>query len=552
MVLTGHAAGDKLPHMTATLRGTRAGAALLRRGRAGRWGAALCAAALVAAPTTLALSGPASAAPTGGYRLAYTPPKIKHVWNIILENKSYEASFTGLNQNSYLWKTLPSYGLLQRQYYGTSHFSQGNYLSMVSGQGTSPGPQGDCPIYNEAGPLERVADGQYKILDNVAKADGTFHDGSKQPGCVLGSRVSTLFNQFDAAGVSYKGYMQDMGNDPAREPATCGNPAPTTGPAVTTATGSEGPYAAPYSLDAPGPTPDDAYVAKHNPFPWFHSLLDNGDCRRHVVPLVQNLAADLRTETSTPQFSFIVPNNCSDAHDATCKGDNLSGGTSALTGEKKEPANTQGGLYAADLFLEQVIPAIMASPAYQDGGMIIVNFDEGFPPYTSYGNSIADKHYAGDAGLGIDSVTGKSVESEANTAQSVVACCNELTGPNTTQPGFQAFNQDTTPGGGITGAVLISPYITPGSVTDQPYNHYSWLRSMEDLFRITHGGADQHGHLGYAAADGLRPFGADVYNNIHGQVVAPQAPGLGGVYAAVATQTQDQSPVSHDPIDPTQ
>lgn len=49
-------------------------------------------------------------------RLEYTPPKIKHVWNIILENKSYEASFTGLNNNSYLWKTLPTYRELQRQY----------------------------------------------------------------------------------------------------------------------------------------------------------------------------------------------------------------------------------------------------------------------------------------------------------------------------------------------------------------------------------------------------------------------------------------------------
>ena len=36
---------------------------------------------------------------------SYHPPKIKHVWTIVLENKSYEAAFTGLNQNSYLWKT---------------------------------------------------------------------------------------------------------------------------------------------------------------------------------------------------------------------------------------------------------------------------------------------------------------------------------------------------------------------------------------------------------------------------------------------------------------
>src|ERR1700759_5842830 len=61
--------------------------------------------------------------------------QIKHVWLIILENKSYDAPFTGLNQNSYLWKTLPSQGVELTNYYGTGHFSMDNYISMVSGQG---------------------------------------------------------------------------------------------------------------------------------------------------------------------------------------------------------------------------------------------------------------------------------------------------------------------------------------------------------------------------------------------------------------------------------
>ena len=182
----------------------------------------------------------------------------------------------------------------------------------------------------------------------------------------------------------------------------------------------------------------------------------------------------------------------------------------------------------------------MKSPAYQDGGLIVVNFDEGFPPYTNYGNSIADKDYQPTTPLGTDSLTGRSAISEANTAQSVVACCNELHGPNTTQPGFQAFNQDTTPGGGITGAVLMSPYITPGSVTDQPYNHFSWLRSMEDLFGIHTGWTDGLGHLGYAAADGLRPFGPDVYNNPSAKVLPAKPSGRGGLYAAQASLSRQR------------
>ena len=129
-----------------------------------------------------------------------------------------------------------------------------------------------------------------------------------------------------------------------------------------------------------------------------------------------------------------------------------------------------------------------------------------------------------------------------------MACCNELHGPNTTQPGFLAFHQDTTPGGGITGSVLLSPYITPGSVSDQPYNHYSWLRSMEDLFGVHDGGADGRGHLGYAGADGLRPFGPDVYNNPRARALPMRESGTGGLYAAVASLRDADRPVSYAPV----
>ncbi|MBC7559988.1 MAG: hypothetical protein H7270_11685, partial [Dermatophilaceae bacterium] len=161
-------------------------------------------------------------------------------------------------------------------------------------------------------------------------------------------------------------------------------------------------------------------------------------------------------------------------------------------------------------------------------------FDEAFPPYKMYGNSIADQQYAGDSKFGTDSGTGASAQAEADTAQSVVACCGELPGPNTTQPGFQAFNQDTTPGGGVTGAVLISRFITPGSVSAQPYNHYSWLRTIEDTFGIHRGGIDDLGHLAYAGTDGLRPFGPDVYNNASGRALKP-SPSGSSLYPATAS-----------------
>ena len=58
-------------------------------------------------------SSSAGSSATKGLTISPTgvaPGAIKHVWLIILENKSYDATFTGLNQNSYLWQTLPSAG----------------------------------------------------------------------------------------------------------------------------------------------------------------------------------------------------------------------------------------------------------------------------------------------------------------------------------------------------------------------------------------------------------------------------------------------------------
>jgi hypothetical protein len=52
--------------------------------------------------------------------------------------------------------------------------------------------------------------------------------------------------------------------------------------------------------------------------------------------------------------------------------------------------------------------------------------------------------------------------------------------------------------------VLLSPYVKPGSVNDTPYNHYSLLRSVEDMFGLP--------HLAYAAQEGLKPFEDDVFN----------------------------------------
>jgi hypothetical protein len=109
---------------------------------------------------------------------------------------------------------------------------------------------------------------------------------------------------------------------------------------------------------------------------------------------------------------------------------------------------------------------------------------------------------------------------------------------------------DFTPGGGDTGTVLISPLIKPGTVTSTFYNHYSTLRTLEDLFLTGRscaepsnadtplvvgtvcGGLDGQGHLGYAAQGGLGDFGRDIFTAQ--QFTAPRGSGNGN-YGAAST-----------------
>jgi hypothetical protein len=65
-----------------------------------------------------------------------------------------------------------------------------------------------------------------------------------------------------------------------------------------------------------------------------------------------------------------------------------------------------------------------------------------------------------------------------------------------------AAEDDGQVGGGRIGAVLLSPLIRPGTISTVDYNHYSLLRTVEDIFGLP--------HLGDAAMPQVRSFGPDV------------------------------------------
>ncbi len=195
--------------------------------------------------------------------------KIRHVFMIVLENKNYSDTFGSSTQDPYLQKTLVPKGALLTQYYGTGHVSLDNYISMVSGQAPTPDTDNDC-LPGFTGTI-----GNYNDVEQT----GTTPDGQliAKGGCIYPRQVKTLVDQLSAAGLSWKGYMGDMGNDPARESATCGHPK--FGVGTDNTNSAEAPSAA---------VPlGDAYATRHNPFMYFHSIIDSPSCAAHVVNLTQ-------------------------------------------------------------------------------------------------------------------------------------------------------------------------------------------------------------------------------------------------------------------------
>jgi len=355
----------------------------------------------------------AGATTTTGGAANFSDTAVRHVFLIVLENKSYAETWGPNPGAPYLGTTLRAQGNLLSQYYATSHDSLGNYVSMVSGQPANPNTQADCVSgYKPVTPPT--------VVDGIATGTG----------CVYPDTVATIASQLQTAGLTWKGYMESMAH-PCQHPAL----------------GQIDP-----NLVA---TPTSLYATRHNPFVYFSAITSSPACTADDVPLTA-LTHDLATVTTTANYSFITPNLCDDGHDATC----AAGGPAGFAG--------------INSFLETWVPKILASPAYKKNGLLLITYDEA------------------ESG-GVD--------------EDATACCNEP--PSISAQDTQSAMAGVTgPGGGRVGMLALSPFIKPGSTTATPYNHFSMLRSVEDIFGLP--------HLGEAAAPGLASFGSDVFTNPRG------------------------------------
>ncbi|HEY6526095.1 MAG TPA: hypothetical protein VIY10_20085 [Solirubrobacteraceae bacterium] len=366
-----------------------------------------------------------------------TLPKVSHVFEIALSTTSYATAFADKSAAPYL-HSLEAKGTLLRGYESLGHGELADYVATVSGQAPNAATSAGCTKYLEF--RQGV----------VANANGLVPGA----GCVYPETALTIGDQVTAKGTTWKAYIADQGKQ------TCSHP---NSGAVD---------------DAVLPGTEPGYDTRHNPFIYFHSLLDLGDCASDDQDLT-HLSAALAHKSATAKFSFIAPGACEDAAasssaptstttttttsptttsqttsttstssavtetttttatspaSTTSTAGTSTTGTSttgtASTGAAVTPAPAVGcpagqpvGIAAEDAFLKVWVPRILASPAYKDDGVLVLAF-------------------AGEPGR---------------------------------HPGRPVH----------TGALVLSHYTPKGKVIATTYEPYSLLRSIEDMLGDT-------------------------------------------------------------------
>jgi phosphatidylinositol-3-phosphatase len=227
--------------------------------------------------------------------------RIKHVFVISLASSGYEAAFGPANvQMPYLAETLRPQGDLLSNFKLLSESWLTNSFASIAGQKPTPDSEADCPDYEA---------------------------------CVFPVETLSFADQLATAQFTWRGYFEAMA-DPSGKPASCVHPEP----------GAE-------ATPAPG-----AYSSVLNPFVYFHTLLDLGECSANDVPLTE-LEKDLRKAEKTPNLSYVSPDLCN-----------------AGVTPGQCPEGAPDGPAAVDAWLSTWVPKILASPAYKADGLLIVTF----------------------------------------------------------------------------------------------------------------------------------------------------------------------------------
>ncbi|MEA2633972.1 MAG: phosphatidylinositol-3-phosphatase [Chloroflexota bacterium] len=194
---------------------------------------------------------------------AAAAPAFDHIFVIVEENMD-ESQVIGNPQAPFFNNVLVNGNFRQANYFGLAHGSLPDYLALVSG-----------------------SEQRQVIGDPPSDCTPTWDQPS--PGCAITAAwPSNIADSIETSGRTWRGYFQSMGS-PCRWQSN--NP---------------------------------VYDVTHNPFVYFKTVEGGGSvsssrCQDHDVDLYgdnrYSLAADLRSQTTTPNFVFIAPDNSHNMHD---------------------------------------------------------------------------------------------------------------------------------------------------------------------------------------------------------------------------------------------
>jgi phosphatidylinositol-3-phosphatase len=337
-------------------------------------------------------------------------PAIKHVFVVMLSDQPYATAFGPASEAHYLTGTLEKQGTMLERYYGAAQQGLAGAIALLSGQGPTEATAANCPTYTDLAATGTGADGQ--VLGQ---------------GCVYPGSTATLPGQLAAKHLTWKAYVQGI-DEGASTPPACAHPA----------AGASDPSAA---------APSSAYRTWRNPFVYFQSIVSSPACASDDLGM-SGLKGDLASEAKTATFSYVAPGPCQDGSPTAC-----------ATGK---PA----GMAAADGFLKEAIPEILASSAYKKDGLLAITVDA-----------------APSSGEWADSSS----------------CCGQPKFPNL--PAATGVSALSPPGGGQVGLLLLSPFIKKGgALVQSTYNHFSLLATVEELF-----GLSKLGYAGLSEVKALSP-----------------------------------------------
>ena len=378
-----------------------------------------------------------------------TLPEVKHAWLIVLGENSYESTFSATAAAPYLTRTLPKEGLLIPNYYGVTAGVLANEIALLSGQGPTLETAANCPNYTTIAPAT--------VSETAAQVEGA--------GCAYPETVESLPTQLEAKELSWRAYVEDMENGGAiGRPWRCRKP--TAG------------------IADPPSSAGDQYLNWRNPVVYFDAIAASKECEKHDVGF-EILTKDLKAKKKTPALSLIFPDVCHAGGETEC-----------------EPGAPTGAVGAAQL-LKTLIPAITHSPAYEEGGGLIMITSAQAP-------QAGERPDPSACCLAPTYPNLPLVATAPTPGTTATPGTTPTTGTSTTELEEEAPTKYTEGsvlaggGGGKVGLLIISPLVLAGSVEEGEYaNHFTLLKTLETMFGVE--------PLGYAASEEVPTLSPELF-----------------------------------------